>query len=408
TAWRLIGRIRCGPWTSPTFRCPVASSIWQRWWTGSAAGFCPGGCRSAWRSIFALRRSRRRWPNTAGRRFSTPTRAASSPVPRSPACWRTMPSRSAWTARALGATTSSSSGSGARSNTRRSIFELTSASPGHALRSAGIWTFITANVHIRVLTPEPRITPTLTSCRRPRQHDFRRRCRGITPVGLRPPSATPRQRHRNGNRRRFHLSKAKRCSDEPGHLFMRVENHLLGFPRVGDDEHLAAERQPEMRNLDGLHDASQLDMLMAPIELAGFAGRKRQRNKGVREAGAGFGCLPALHKPLHAVVGTAIPLDLQSLEQSTRGTALSFGELAFGQQPGFQRLLERPQHRRRLLVPLIDRLGLGPAMLANGGPRQLQVTRDRTDALFANQMTAPDFGNHIHEQHPRFSSETAG
>jgi uncharacterized protein (DUF2252 family) len=32
--------------------------------------------------------------------------------------------------------------------------------------------------------------------------------------------------------------------------------------------------------------------------------------------------------------------------------------------------------------------------------RQFQVTRDRTDALLADQMTAPDLGNHILKQHP--------
>jgi len=47
--------------------------------------------------------------------------AASSPAPPSPACWPTTESRSAWTAKAPGATTSSSNGSGARSNTRKSI-----------------------------------------------------------------------------------------------------------------------------------------------------------------------------------------------------------------------------------------------------------------------------------------------
>jgi hypothetical protein len=62
---------------------------------------------------------------------------------------------------------------------------------------------------------------------------------------------------------------------------MRVKHHLLGFPRVGHDEHLAAERQPEMRKLDGLHDAIELNMLMAPIELADLAGRKHQWNKGL-------------------------------------------------------------------------------------------------------------------------------
>jgi hypothetical protein len=81
---------------------------------------------------------------------------------------------------------------------------------------------------------------------------------------------------------------------------------------------------------------------------------------------------------------------------------------AFGPQPGFQCLLERLQHRRRLLMPLIDRFGLAPAMLANRRARQFQVSRDRADALLADQMPAPDFGNHIHKQHPRFSSKTAG
>jgi len=33
------------------------------------------------------------------------------------------------------------------------------------------------------------------TCLSLRQHDIRRRCRGITPVGLRPPCVTPRQRH---------------------------------------------------------------------------------------------------------------------------------------------------------------------------------------------------------------------
>jgi putative transposase len=47
--------------------------------------------------------------------ISTPTRAANSPASTSPACSSTTPSRSAWMVGARGATTSSLSGSGARS-----------------------------------------------------------------------------------------------------------------------------------------------------------------------------------------------------------------------------------------------------------------------------------------------------
>ena len=59
----------------------------------------------------------------------------------------------------------------------------------------GIWTSITANGRIRVLLPEHRIVPTSTTCRCSRQPKFRRRYRGVTPAGLRPPCVTPRQRH---------------------------------------------------------------------------------------------------------------------------------------------------------------------------------------------------------------------
>jgi hypothetical protein len=189
---------------------------------------------------------------------------------------------------------------------------------------------------------------------------------------------------------------------------MRVEHHLLGFSGVGHNKHLAAECQTQMRDLDGLHHACELDMFVAPVELADLPRRKRQRHIGLRQGRTRFGDLPALHEPLHAVIGTAIPLGLQALEQPTRGAPLGFRQQAFGSQPGLQRLLERAQHRRRLLVALVDWFGLGAAMLAHRRARQFQGTRNRADALLADQMTAPDLGNHIHEQHPRFSGQTAG
>ena len=80
-----------------------------------------------------------------------------------------------------------------RSSTRRSICTPTTMSARHVLRSGGIWTSITVNGRIRGLLPERRIVPTSTTCRCSRQPEFRRRCRGITPVGLRPPYVTPRQ-----------------------------------------------------------------------------------------------------------------------------------------------------------------------------------------------------------------------
>ena len=146
--------------------------------------------------------------------------AANSPARTSPACCLETPSRSAWMAGAHGATTCSSSGSGARSNTKRSICEPTTASARRVLRSAGIWTSTTASVRIRALTLGRRITPTSNACRRSRQHEFRHRFSRRHP-GRATPSrrATPKTAAHDPNRQRFHLSRAETCPDKAGHRF---------------------------------------------------------------------------------------------------------------------------------------------------------------------------------------------
>jgi len=163
-----------------------------------------------------------------------------------------------------------------------------------------------------------------------------------------------------------------------------------------------------MRDLDGQHDAAEFDLLVAPVELADLAGRESQGNEGLCEGRAGFVSLPALNKALHAVIGAEISLGLQPLEQAACGAALGFGQQAFGPQPVLQALLEGAQPGRVLLEPAIDRLGLGPAVFANRRAGQVQVTRDRADALLAHRTAKSNFGNQIHDQHPRFSSSNAG
>src|SRR3974390_2404808 len=106
----------------------------------------------------------------ASRRSSIPTKARSSPARPSPACSPRTPSPSAWTEKAPGGTTSSSSGYGAASNTRRSICEPTKPSARREARLVGISTCTTDDDLIRVLTTAPRIKPTsifLRSARRP-------------------------------------------------------------------------------------------------------------------------------------------------------------------------------------------------------------------------------------------------
>ena len=82
----------------------------------------------------------------------------------SPARSPTTALRSAWTAKALGGTMSSSSGCGAASNTRRFISRPTAASARPALRSAATWTSTTAADRIRALTARHPIKPTSTRC----------------------------------------------------------------------------------------------------------------------------------------------------------------------------------------------------------------------------------------------------
>ena len=82
----------------------------------------------------------------------------------SPARSPTTALRSAWTAKAPGGTTCSSSGYGAASNTRRCTCEPTTACPRPAHRSAAIWTSTTVADRIRALTASHPIKPTSPRC----------------------------------------------------------------------------------------------------------------------------------------------------------------------------------------------------------------------------------------------------
>ena len=92
--------------------------------------------------------------------FNT-TRVRSSRARPSPACSPTTVLRSVWTAKGLGGITSSSSGYGAASNTRRCICGPTTASARPALRSA---VTSISTVHIRALTARHQIKPTSPRC----------------------------------------------------------------------------------------------------------------------------------------------------------------------------------------------------------------------------------------------------
>ena len=148
----------------------------------SPAACCPGGCRSRWRPTSALKLSKRRWRTTASRKSSTRIRAASSRRPSSSRCWRAGKSRSAWTEKGLGGITSSSSGSGGPSNTRRSTCGPMPACPRPAPRSGATSASTIPAAHVHRLTAKPQIRLTSTRCCRFRwQHN-----QGGNPLKKRP------------------------------------------------------------------------------------------------------------------------------------------------------------------------------------------------------------------------------
>lgn len=97
-------------------------------------------------------------------RYPTLIRAVSSRPPTSSRYWRRERSRSAWMAKAPGATKSSSSASGGPSNTRRSICAPTPPSQKLAPPSAAIWASTTAVARIHRLTGKPPIR-LISTCR---------------------------------------------------------------------------------------------------------------------------------------------------------------------------------------------------------------------------------------------------
>ncbi|CAG1012332.1 hypothetical protein BURK2_04494 [Burkholderiales bacterium] len=183
---------------------------------------------------------------------------------------------------------------------------------------------------------------------------------------------------------------------------MRIEDHLLRFAGIGRHEHLPAVGQPEVRHLDRLHHAAQLDLFMAPIELAGLAGRERQRHKGFDHGGtARPPRLPALHKALNGAVRTTVALGLQALEQALGSPLLALRQAGFDVQPLFQQGQELAQLGHGLALPLIARFRQRRERFAHRRTGKLKTTGNRADALLAHKMMPSDFGYEFHTYHPR-------
>ena len=102
-------------------------------------------------------------------------RVRSSPAWPSPACSPTTALRSAWTAKGLGGTMSSSSSCGAASNTKRYTCGPTTASARPALHRPLPQIFIMVGGHTRALTARHPIKLTSSRCPSARQPNLSRR-----------------------------------------------------------------------------------------------------------------------------------------------------------------------------------------------------------------------------------------
>ena len=71
-----------------------------------------------------------------------------------------------------------------------------------------------------------------------------------------------------------------------------------------------------------------------------------------------------------------------------RGTALGFRQMALGFKPLVKQLIKIAQLARSLILANAGRFESGKKMLANGWKGEVQVTRNRADAFFAEQMSA--------------------
>src|ERR1700720_2514565 len=137
-------------------------------------------------------------------------------------------SLSAWTARAHGATMSSSSGFGDPSNTRRCISEPTRQWRRLAPRSPVIFASIIPADHIRALTGRRQIRPISTGCRRSRRPEPGRHSTYQTGKTAQTNRASSQRSKRRFTRVREHYENwqqnhpAEYPEEYLGHLYNRV------------------------------------------------------------------------------------------------------------------------------------------------------------------------------------------
>ncbi|OEZ54214.1 hypothetical protein DUGA6_58490 [Duganella sp. HH105] len=163
-----------------------------------------------------------------------------------------------------------------------------------------------------------------------------------------------------------------------------------------------------MGHLDRLQHAGQFHLLVAPVELAGIASRELQRDKCFRQFGAMMAGLPALHKPLDAIVSTAVAQFLQALVETMGRTATRPRQLCLQFEPLRQLCLELPKLGRDRLYTCIAGFLNRLQMPAYRRSRDSHLPGDGGNRLLLDQMAPADFVNDVHVKHSRYLRRNTG
>src|SRR5271157_920701 len=179
-----------------------------------------------------------------------------------------------------------------------------------------------------------------------------------------------------------------------------VEHHLLRLARVGAYEHHAAVAEPHVGDLHRRRHPADDDDLVAPVELVGFARRKRQGNVGFSRR-ARVLLAPAPRIAANSVVAALVAERPQLLVNADQRQPLARRRLGVRRQKPIERLRPRPEFRPRLDLTFIGKRRLPrPQDPPDRVARQMQGPRDLLDRLPLAQMLAPYPTDRLHNQHP--------
>ena len=187
-------------------------------------------------------------------------------------------------------------------------------------------------------------------------------------------------------------------------LLVRVEHHLLGFAHVGPHERHPAVAEADLRHLHGDRRAVEQDVLVAPVELVGFARREAQRHISRRRPLA-LPQGPRLRVTPNIVVAALIAGQPQLLEHALERQPLALGLVDVRRKHRLQRRDERAKLRQRLLFAnVLARRRLAarhrPHDVANRIPGELQLPRDRLDLPALHKIRPPNPADRVHRDHP--------